>query len=301
MQKVKTAGLATVLVMIVIGMTPLVLAGDPGEASGEATGGNVAPEVTSVTAPSPVDPQAESVFSCTVQDNNTLEDITTVELIVYLTAEVNPDNIMDHYTFRYTADGMLWEEIGPDSTTDSHIVVANCNKPSNLTVPSGDYSFAIILSGAATAGEWTAIWIATDDDVASGDNTGTFTVTEYISLAILPTTQTFSGNPGETGLPAAEGPITCTVTANINFDIETGLATDWIGTTYSGTIGAGNTHADNSAGPIDLSSTENKTVWYNVTFDEDVARDITYTLDLPSPLRDDVYTTTFYVQAVATT
>lgn len=291
------ATVIAILAMLTIGVSPLALAVD--KATGGAEAGNVAPEVTSVTTPSQVDPQGVVNFPCTVQDNNTLADIDNVVLKVYHTSvsEGSPDNIVNHYTFWFYPVDNTWHETGPDPA-GSHINTETCIEPGVLTVQYDNYSFAIILSGAATAGGWTAKWIATDDNGASGDNTGTFTVNEYIALAISPTTQTFSGDPGDTGLTASENEITCTVTANVNFNIKTGLAADWIGTTHSETIGAANTHADNGVGSINLSSAENQIVWENVPFGEDVTRDIIYTLDLPSPLRDDVYTTTFHVQAV---
>ncbi len=297
----KTAGLATVLVMIVIGMTPLVLAEEP--ASGEATGGNVAPEVTSVTAPSPVSPQAEFDFPCTVRDNNTLADISTVVLKVYLTdaGEGAVDAKENHYTFTFTAIDNVWTETGPGPDND-HLITGSCTYPANLTLPSDNYKFVIKLSGAATPGTntWTAMWIVTDDNSATDNNTGVFTVNEYISIGIDDTTLTFSGNPGAVDLTPTEQPTECTVTSNTNFNIQAKLSGDWSGATHGGTIGMDNTEAAQDAVKTSVKTLSDayENIWTGVGSGENVMENIHWFLDLPVPLRDDVYETTFYVNAV---
>lgn len=297
MQKMKTAGLAAVLAMIVIGMTPLVTATSDGD--GEATAGNIAPEVTSAE-PSPdniVDlTLASENFNCTVRDNNTLADIDNVQLILYTTdATVDGENhIENHYVFWFDpTDNSFYSVLGA-----AYIDNESSSYPSDLTENSDNYNFVVKLSGGAKAGtDWHAKWTAVDDNENIGSMSDTFEVLEYISLSILPATQTFSGDPGDMGQTATEGAITCTVTANTNFDIATKLFADWEGTTYGGTIGADNTHASGGSS-IDL-STVYADVWTNVTFGEDVTNDITYTLDLPVPLRDDVYTATININAEA--
>lgn len=133
-----------------------------------------------------------------------------------------------------------------------------------------------------------------DDDAAEGSKSDTFEVLEYISLSISPTTQTFSGNPGAVAVSPVEGSITCTVTANTNFDIETKLLADWEGTTHGGTIGAGNTHALGEVS-VNLTTTEYQNVWTDEAFGKDVERKITYTLDMPHPSRDDTYKATISI------
>lgn len=296
--KAKVMATTVMLAMLVVGMAPLALAEQ--SASGEGTAGNVAPTVPSAE-PSPdnqISPESTEMFNCTVKDNNTLADIDNVKLILYTTAagEGGDDAVENHYTFWFDPSDNSW-----NSALGAEYIVPG-SYPSDLTKDNDNYNFAVKLSGGAKAGtDWNAMWIAVDDNAASENKTDTFEVLEYISLSIDINTQTFSGAPGASGLAASEEPgyITCTVSSGTNFDIETKLGADWIGTAYGGTIGADNTHAFGETPTIDLSLVY-QNVWTNETFGENVDRTVTYTLDLPMPLRDDVYTATINIKAEAT-
>lgn len=294
MQKVKTAGLMAVLAMLVVGMAPLALAQE--SASGEGTANNIAPTVPNAE-PSPdnqISPESTEMFNCTVKDNNTLADIENVQLILYTTAAgVDGENAVEnHYVFWFDPSDNSWHSV----LGAAYIVTGSCTYPDDLTKDNDNYNFAVKLSGGAEAGtDWNAKWIAIDDNAASGSKTDTFEVLEYISLSIDINTQTFSGDPGATGLTASEGLITCTVSSGTNFDIETKLGADWSGAAYGGTIGADNTHA---LGEVSVDLTiDYQNVWTDETLGQGVEKTVTYTLDLPMPLRDDVYTATIYINA----
>lgn len=298
--RIAKAAVAMLMTMLTIGLTsPAVLAVNEDSASGSATGGNLTPEVTSVTAPSSVDPQVEYDFPSTVQDNNTLADISTVVLEVYLTtAEGKPDAKENHYTFTFTAVDNVWTETGPGPDND-HLITGSCTHPPDLTLQSDNYKFVIKLSAAATIGAWTAKWIATDEAL-SGENTDTFSVTGIITLEIDDDTLTFTGSPGDTDRTPTETPTVCTVYTNYTFKVEAKLSADWLGTTHGGTIPMGNTDAAQTSGKegIKALTGEYQFIWTDVGSGENVQKDIYWFLELPVPLRDDVYTTTFYVQAV---
>lgn len=286
------ATVAMLMLMLTIGLTsPAVLAEN--EPAGSATVANVSPEVTAAIAPSPVEPLVEASFSCTVSDANTLADIDNVVLKVYLTNEGDPDDVANHYTFKYDAVTKLWGEIGPD-TGGSHI--SDGTKPTDLTVQSGDYVFKITLAETATYGDWTAKWIASDEAL-SGEIVKTFSVSPYISLGIDDAALTFTGAPGDTDLPASQNPTVCTVTSNYTFDIQVSLSGDW--SSDSGTIEMSNTEAaqdnDKTAGVKTLSGAW-EIIWPDEVSGENIKRNIFWFLDLPVPLPDDTYTTTFRVQ-----
>lgn len=292
--KAKVMATAVMLAMLMVGMAPLALAQK--EASGEGTAGNIAPTVPSA-APSPdnqVAPQNKENFNCTVKDNNTLADIENVQLILYTTdAGVDGENhVENHYVFWFDpSDNTFYSVLGA-----SYIDNENSSYPSDLTKDNDNYNFVVKLSGGAVAGvDWNAKWIAVDDNEVSGDNSTTFEVLEYISLSISPDTQSFTGDPGDTGLAASPSAITCTVSSGTNFDIETRLGADWSGAAYGGTIGADNTHALGEVS-VDL-TTDYQNVWTDETLGQGVEKTVTYTLDLPMPLRDDVYTATIYINA----
>lgn len=287
------------LAMTIIGVSPLALAQE--DAAGSATGGNVAPLVTSVTAPDTVDSLVEYNFPCTVSDANTLADITTVVLKLYVTTvgEAEADAKENHYTFTFTASDNTWTETGPGPGNE-HLITESCTYPSDLSVQADNYKFVVKLAGIAKPTTWTAKWIATDDNDASGNNTDVFTVTDYIALGIDDKSLTFSGNPGDTDIAAGEAPTICTVTANNTFKVQARLSGDWMGTTHGGTIAMSNTEAaqdvDKTAGVKTLSTTY-ADIWTGVSYGEDVAKNLYWFLDFPDILRDDVYTTTVWVNA----
>lgn len=313
--KAKTMATAVVLAlpMVVclllagVGTAPLALA-DNASATGSATGGNLTPEVTSVdittTGDVPdntLDAETEYKFKATVRDNNTLADISTVVLKLYtaVAGEAGADENKSHYTFTFTAIDDVWTETGP-GPDNVHLVTTSCVKPSDLTVQSDNYVFVVKLSGAAESiPDWTAKWIATDDNSLVGNNTKTFEVNEYISLAIDDATLTFSGSPGDTDRTPTETPTVATVTANDNFSVQVKLSADWSGVAFSQTIGMDNTKAAQDAektGVVTMKATY-ENVWSNVGFGANVQKDLYWFLDLPVPLRDDVYTVTFTVNA----
>ncbi len=306
-------GLAIAFVLIVA-MAPIAMSEETAE--GTTTVGNATPSVTQVqitelgdTPVSTLDPWTYYKVKVTVSDANTLGDIDDVVVKMYTTAagEGGSDNEVNHYTFKYDATTTTWSEIGPDGTEPyDHLDTVGCEAPTPLTGESGTYVFKVRLAKVAepsSSSGWTTKGIATDNDAASGDNTTTFDVNEYISLTIDDSTLTFSGAPGDTNVAPTEQPTLCTISTNSNFDIDVKVSGDWAGATHGGSIPAANTKAaqDGShTGEISLSMTY-QTLWSNVDFGESVEKDIYWFLNIPSPQRDDSYTTTVYAQAVKTT
>lgn len=302
-----------ITLLFTLSPAPTIMAAED-NASGTATVSNEGPSVTTVAitdmdggAVGTLNPGTYYKVKVTVSDANSLQDISNIVVKMYLEAkgETASDAERDHYTFKYTAGTPTWEETGPDPTTDSHINPAGCVEPSPLTAASGTYVFQVKLAYIAepTTGEnWTAKAIATDSDSASGSNTETFGVNDYISLSIDDSTLTFSGAPGATDVAPGETPTVATVTSNNNFDIKVKLGGDWIGVTYTDeSIPAGNTEVAQDAGKttgVQTLSTSYKILWPNVGYGKDLTKDCYWFLDIPSPCRNQAYNVTAFIQVV---
>ena len=301
-------GLALLIGLIAMSMAPsAIFAADSSEKpiSGQLNN-YVTPDVTAIAittmenvAENNLDPQTNYKFKVSVTDNNTLVDISTVELNLYVDNILLSDNRRDHYSFKFTAPG-TWEEIGPD-TDERHLVTDNCVAPDNSQT-SGDYIFVVkfdIIAQPTSSYEWDAWAKATDNNALTDNltNENKFNVNNYVSLAVDDSALTFSGSPGQENVQPTENPTVATVDANVNFNIQC-KDNNWTGS-LGGTIGADNTKAAKDAshtGEITL-STGYDTLWSGVGYGENVTDNIYWFLNIPSSARDPSYTTTFYVKA----
>ena len=301
-------GLALLIGLIAMSMAPsAIFAADSSEKpiSGQLNN-YVPPDVTAIAittmenvAENNLDPQTNYKFKVSVTDNNTLADISTVELKLYVDNILLSDNRRDHYSFKFTAPG-TWEEIGPDND-ERHLVTDNCVAPDNSQT-SGIYVFVVkfdIIAQPTSSYEWDAWAKATDNNALTDNLTdeNKFNVNNYVSLAVDDSALTFSGSPGQENVQPTENPTVATVDANVNFNIQC-KDNNWTGS-LGGTIGADNTKAAKDAshtGEITL-STSYGTLWSGVSYGENVTDNIYWFLNIPSSARDPSYTTTFYVKA----
>ena len=275
--------------------------------SGKLSIANVAPEVTAIAVTTMadvpednLDPQTNYKFKVSVTDNNTLVDISTLELKLYYDNILLPDDRRDHYTFKFTAPS-TWEEIGPD-TDERHLVTGSCVAPADNTQQSGTYVFVVkfdVIAKPTALNKWDAYAKATDDNGLTDELTdeNKFDVNDYISLTVEDDNLTFSGSPGEENVEPAEQPTVATVDTNVDFHVQCKVD-NWVGS--SSTIGADNTKAAQTAAhdsEITLSTGYNN-LWTNVGYGESVARDIYWFLNVPISASDSSYTTTFYVKAL---
>ena len=172
----------------------------------------------------------------------------------------------------------------------------------NDVVTTDNFLFNITLGVTASPNNSWNVWAKVIDSASAQDSeefADKFSVNEYTSLSIDDAALTFSGNPGGMGEAASENPTLATASANVDFTIQVKLSMDWSGSTHGGSIAMANTHADqNGSSPwnLDLSAVY-QNLW-SVGWGEDVQRDCYWFLDFPLPLRDDVYSTTFYVSVV---
>jgi hypothetical protein len=278
---------------------------------GSTTVSNVPPEVVSVAIKTMADvndntlnPQTQYKFIATIRDNNNLADVDNVLLKLYTNAagENAADAVENHYTFLFSASDHTWKEIGPSQLND-HLTASLCLEPSDLSVASSDYTFVVNLSPVATAttdGGWTAKWIVTDDNGASGGSAEPFDVNEHLMLIIDDTKLTISAYPGQNDLQPAENPTVVTVTSNYNFNVQCKLSGDLIGETFGDRILMSDIKAAQDVshtGEIRLGDNY-ANLWSNVRYGEFVERDIYWFADIPYPLSGDTYTADFYVRAI---
>jgi hypothetical protein len=296
--------LALLIGLIVMSMAPSkVFAGDSSEKpiSGQLNN-YVPPSVNAIAvenmdnqAATDLDPQINYRFIVSVTDNNTLANISTVELKLYVDNILLPDSRRNHYSFKFTASG-TWEEIGPDND-GRHLVTDNCIAPDN-TQTSGGYVFVVKFDVIAQPIQWGTYAKATDNSNLTDNLTdpNKFNVNNYISLTVDDSTLTFNGSPGQNDVEPEEQPTVATVDTNNVFVIQCKVD-DWTGS-RGGNIGADNTKAAKDAshtGEITLSTS------YKILLPggpgENVANDIYWFLNIPSSARDPSYTTIFYVNA----
>jgi len=303
----KEIGLALVLGLIAMSMAPSkVFAADSSQSISGQLNNSVAPDVTAIAVTTMadvpednLDPQTNYKFKVSVTDNNTLADISTVELKLYVDNILLPDNRRNHYTFKFTAPG-TWEEIGPD-TDNRHLENENCVAPDN-TLTSGDYVFVVKLDVIAQPGVsnlWDVYAKATDDNALTDELTdeNKFKVNDYVSLTVDDAALTFTGSPGQENVQPSENPTVATVDTNRDFDIRCKVD-NWAGS-LGGTIGADNTKAAQGASHENeiILSNSYADLWTNVGYGEDVAENIYWFLNIPSSARDPYYTDNLYVQA----
>lgn len=267
---------------------------------------NIAPEVLNSFTPASADPNSAFDVKVEVRDNDGISDIEEVWLKVYenTKSQGDADSARDHYTFKWVRAGAdNWFEVGPDSTSPyDHLVVASCSAGDDAKT-TDNFMFNIKLGVTASPNNKWSVWVKVVDNAGEQDNqefANKFDVNEYMSLSIDDATLTFSGDPGETDKAASENPTVCTVDANFDFNIQVKLSGDWSGATFGGSIPMASTHADqNGSSPWDLNlSAIYQPIWSSVGWGEDVIKNVYWFIDFPLPLRDDVYSTTFYVNVV---
>jgi hypothetical protein len=111
-------------------------------------------------------------------------------------------------------------------------------------------------------------------------------------MTLNKSTLTFSGTQGQS-VTASESPVTATVTANVSFNLQVRAAGNWV--SGGNTMPASATKAKGEGDWASLSTTY-QNVWTNVSYGEDVQKNIEWRLDIPSDAVPGTYTNTFYVR-----
>jgi len=311
----KMTKIVALIALVLLAIIPLAYAATEGTSSGTATVGNAAPTITSVSFTdtsevskdgSQIDVNTEYWAKATgVDDDNGLADLEKVEFIIWgpSSTEGGADSEADHYTFKWTQGTDTWEEVGPDSVTDIHLVETNCTDPASLP---GDFRLAFkldkIAEKTATA-TWTIKIIVTDDSAASAsDATLSFGVNYYGEITVN------DGTHGWTGLTVGatdvimnnpDGDLDVTVTSNAAFDLQAKGSGDL--TKGGDTIPLANVviHKDTLGSAVSLTTSYADIGGLtSLSAGSDLAHSFILWIDVPDPCPTGDYTYTLSIQIV---
>jgi hypothetical protein len=162
--------------------------------TGTATVSNTGPAVTGHRINSGagwvanLDVNTQYFFYVNVSDVNTLTDIASVTMEIYVPTFEAVDNVKQRYKFTYTetttGDGVFagtWAQIMP--TTGSYIASGASTTPALTTANSGSYVFAITLHKTATATTWRFNATVTDSAGAKASIAfRTFNIYKYVEM-----------------------------------------------------------------------------------------------------------------------
>jgi len=290
-----------------------------GTSSGSATVGNAAPTVTNPKLldatdttnknDTNMDVWTEYHVNCTVTDNNQLYDLTNVTFRIWedtYADETSADSNVNHYTFAYFNNSDSFDEIGPDGSGKSHLIIGTCTKPSNREATSGTYKLAWKLhkTGNYTSNKtWKIKIIAYDSSTSGSIQQLIFGVTFYRELAVNDASHGWSHlivgtNDNLIDIPS-DNDIDVSVTANAKFKLQAKGSGDL--TSGSNTIALGNItiHKDTLASSVSLTTSYADIGGLtNLASGENQAHSFELWIDVPSGTPDGTYTYTLYVQVV---
>lgn len=157
----------------------------------EFTTANTAPTVSTSTLSSPIQPDAaasntEYSYSIVVGDADTLNDLSTVTVCLYLTTGGDSTCATPNPT---SAVKLTWTQSTDAFTMDSGSVNAywalgtgTVSSSPTLTGTSGTFTFNFTVSEATREGEWTAAVTADDGTATVSDSTAVATVNHYSAI-----------------------------------------------------------------------------------------------------------------------
>ena len=259
---------------------------------------------------SSIDVYTEYRISLTLADDNTLEDITTLQFKIWgpSSTEGGADSNVDHYTFVYTQATDAWDETGPDSGGDSHLVGGSCVDPADQTAGSGTFTLAFKLHKtaeySASTEDWSIKITATDDSAATDTDTSLmFGVNFYLEMTVDDGTHSWStlspGDSQQTLDTPVDTDIDMTVTANAAYDLQGKVSA--APTSGSYTIPLSNLLIHESTVGSAVALTTGYVDIGGLTAEaagEDNAEVFMLWLSVPNPQMDGSYTYTLYVQGI---
>ena len=317
MMKRRVTSIVLLALLLSISILP-VQAAIEGNSGGTAGIDNISPVISTVSLKttgatskndSAIDVWTEYRISLTLADDNSLEDITDLEFIIWgpSSTEGGADSDVDHYTFTYTQATDLWDETGPDAG-DEHLVSGNCVDPADQTSGSGTFTLAFKLHKTAEYAAGTTDWaikiIATDDSAATDtDATLFFGLNFYLEMTVDDSTHAWSSlSPGDSQqalTSPGDADVDITVTANAAYDLQGKV--DQAPTSggyniplsnlliHESTVGSA---AALTTGYVDIGGLTSEAAG------EDNAEVFKLWLTVPNPQMDGSYTYTLYVQGV---
>ena len=184
--KIKMVFSIITVVSVALSLSPgIAFAAESGQSTGSFQCGNVAPTVGTITTSftTTMTPGVEYNITVSVTDLNTLNDLATVKVYLYRDADgVYHDSDHPSSGDTQTCAILTWTNpstwsIDPSSSTTWAKVNSNCSSPT-LTASNGNFIFAfkpgyVAQESTSSAAEWHIYAIATDSQVATGNNSKT--------------------------------------------------------------------------------------------------------------------------------
>ncbi|MEM2251250.1 MAG: hypothetical protein QW626_04035, partial [Candidatus Hadarchaeales archaeon] len=257
---------------------------------------NVPPEVQSVVpADTAWTPYVWTTVTVTVRDNNM--NLSSITLMAYESSlgSGDPDSTRNHYTWQATKSEGTWSFSCPLGS--AYIDTTGCSVSEDSETKTYTATFKVRVAKTAAPGTWDLYARAVDEQEGEDDleSANAVTVAVYLEISLSASTLTFSGQQGQS-VNASESPVTATVTANKNFYLEVKAAGNWV--KGADTMPASATKAKGEGDWVALSTTY-QAVWSNVSYGEDVQKQIQWRLDIPADAVPGDYTNTFYVRVSA--
>lgn len=217
---------------------------------------NSAPTVSSPTLSASIQPDAaasdtEYSYAITVGDADTLNDLSTLTVCLYLTTGgdstcATPDPATDVKLVWTQSTGAFTVDDG----TGTYWANGTAPAPSapTLTATSGTFTFTFVVSEATREGGWTAAVTADDGTATASDSTATTTVAHYAAITAR-SQQSFGTLAADAAGTATDSP---TVTSNgaTAYSLTAGDFTDGTYTFTLKTTGAPSTDVDRLAGEV---------------------------------------------------
>jgi len=287
--------LSAIIVMSLVG-TGVVLGQD---ATTNAT--DTTPTVESTTVPDPLTPKVSNTITATINDSNGLDNISTVEIVLYRSdgASGDADSLRDHYTITYdNADGSV--SVSPSPGSDDNVSVSVNSGLDNTTTEdqlSIEFTPEEIAAPSVNTGDstvdgytWEMEVTATDTSGQVGTGTDTTEMTTRISLKTKDTSISATGDPGST----------VQYSPNMRFrnDGNVELDVDYAATEQTHDGGTGDTIPASamSFNDVDDVSTASSYSTTSQTYEADIAYDTTQTMynwvDIPQGLNEGSYSGT---------
>jgi hypothetical protein len=216
-KKIVIIGLISTMVLVLALATPVLA----DSISSQGAVNNIAPAISSVSLKNgdgsafsgPADCETEYRVDFTITDDNTLEDLTDVDVEVYYETQT-VDAIRSHYTFTWIQGTNSWA-----SSPAGYLDPTNpSTTPASMTGASFAFSLYFKLDGVAipagTADKWNVKITATDDSAATDTDTSItpFQLNTYTELSLSSSSLDFgTANPGAafSSSPTTNATITC--------------------------------------------------------------------------------------------
>jgi|GEM_PF-5584431 len=253
----------------------------------------LAPEVQSVV---PTDtewiPYSWTTVTVKVYDWNM--NVTDITLMAYEASLDNTasDDTRNHYTWVASKSEGTWTFSCPLGS--AYIDTDGCSVQEDSDEKTYTATFKVRVAKTAAPGDWDLYASAVDstDMYDYLENANAVTVQVYLEMQLSTNTLTFIGQQGQQ-VYANQSPMTVTVTTNQNFDIQVKAAGDW--SSDGNSMPASATKAKGEGDWVSL-STSYQNVWTNVSYGEDIQKNIEWKLDIPIETVPGTYTNTFYVR-----